>query len=130
MEGESQTAAAREDLIVEKQRGFLLAAVLGGVLTLSGCSQSARKEAGTKDEESGATLFSMYCATCHPNGANVINPPKSLQRLTLAANGITTPEGIVAKIRNPGPRMKRFDPMELSDERARKIADYILETFK
>jgi cytochrome c6 len=111
---------------MEKLRCFLMFACLAGAFLATGCSPSSRTGGG----ESGAALFAANCATCHPNGSNVINPSKSLLRLTLAANGITTPEGIVHRMRNPGPGMKRFDPAELSDEDARKIAAYILATFR
>jgi cytochrome c6 len=50
--------------------------------------------------------------------------------MVLAANGITTTGGIIAKMRDPGPRMKRFTRDDLSDEEARKIAQYVLETFR
>ena len=103
---------------------------LTGVFLSAGCSPSSRTGSGAGGGESGAVLFARNCATCHPDGRNVINPSKTLQRLTLTANGITTPEEIVSRMRNPGPGMKRFDRAELSDDDARKIAEYILATFR
>ena len=113
-----------------EKRIILLPALIAGTLLVTGCSVSPGTNGTTKVAESGAVLFATYCATCHPGGGNVINPSKTLQRLTLAANGITTPEGIIARVRNPGPGMKRFDPEELSDEKARCIAVYVLDAFR
>lgn len=115
---------------MEERSIVLLAALIAGASLVTGCSGSPGTNGTTRDAVSGAVLFATYCATCHPGGGNVINPSKTLQRLTLAANGITTPEGIIARVRNPGPGMKRFDPEELSDEKARSIAVYVLDAFQ
>lgn len=77
----------------------------------------------------GAALFQQHCAVCHPGGKNIINPEKPLDRKALTANGITTPEDIVALTRNPGPGMTPFSPQVLPDKEARQIAEYILATF-
>lgn len=92
----------------------------------AGCNGKASRGSGKSGEE----LFLIHCSGCHPNGGNVKYPPKSLDRMTLAANGITTPAGIVAKMRRPGPGMKPFDREAVSDADARKVAEYVLETFK
>ncbi|QJA06759.1 c-type cytochrome [Thermosulfurimonas marina] len=78
----------------------------------------------------GKALFSRNCGFCHPGGRNVIHPKKTLDRETLLKNGIQGPEGIVEKMRNPGPGMPRFSEKRLSDEEARAIAEYVWETFK
>lgn len=105
----------------------LVMTVLAGFLGCWGCREARNTPAGGL---SGEALFAENCATCHPDGGNVLYPQKSLQRQTLSANGITSPAEIVARMRNPGPRMKRFDRSELSDADARKIADYVLATFR
>ncbi len=115
---------------MENRTGALLPVLLVGTLLATGCSESSRTGGRSEEGEGGAQLFARYCATCHPGGGNILNPSKTLQRLTLAANGITTPEGIVARMRNPGRGMKRFDPEEISDAKGRRIAAYILETFR
>lgn len=92
----------------------------------AGCDGKGSRGSGKSGEE----LFMIHCSGCHPNGGNVKYPQKSLDRMTLAANGITTPAGIVAKMRHPGPGMKPFDREAVSDADARKVAEYILDTFK
>jgi len=84
-------------------------------------------------EESGSTgehLFKNNCAVCHRDGGNVINPEKTLHKEDLDESGIKTPEDIVKIMRNPGPGMRKFSEMDISDEDAKKIAEYVLETFK
>ena len=103
--------------------------LVGAVMLFAGCRESTRAPVKS-DVTGGEALFLQHCAMCHPDGGNVFYPHKSLQKGVLAANGITTPEGIVARMRNPGPRMKRFDKSELDDREAGKIAAYILEAFR
>jgi cytochrome c6 len=78
----------------------------------------------------GALAFEANCAECHPGGKNSVNPAKDLRSATLKANGISTARDIVAKMRQPGPGMTKFDPKELPDQEALEIAEYILATFK
>lgn len=80
--------------------------------------------------KSGEELFKANCAACHPSGGNVINPHKTLFKKDLAANKVMTPADIVKVMRNPGPGMTRFDKKAIPDADAKKIADYIVSTFK
>ena len=77
----------------------------------------------------GEQLFKQYCAACHPDGGNVSDPARNLRRSTLQANRITKPEDIVGIMRKPISRMIRFDAATLSNEDARAIAEYVLESF-
>ncbi len=77
----------------------------------------------------GATKFKEHCAVCHPNGGNIVNPKKTLDSKTLAANGIKTAKDIIAIMRNPGPGMTKFDTKTISDTEAKAIANYILKAF-
>ncbi|MEI8354869.1 MAG: c-type cytochrome [Deltaproteobacteria bacterium] len=77
----------------------------------------------------GELEFKEYCAGCHPNGGNRRNPKKPLGKKSLEGGDIKTVQGIVAKIRNPGPGMTRFDKEAISDKEATEIAEYILKTF-
>jgi len=74
--------------------------------------------------------FEEHCASCHPKGGNIVKPEKSLSKKVMAANGIKTEKDIVAKMRNPGPGMNKFDAKAVSDKEATAIAGYILKTFK
>jgi len=101
----------------------LLAAVC--MTAQAGCGGGGR-ESG----KSGEALFMTYCSGCHPGGGNLKYPQKSLDRVTLAANGITTPEQIVRYMRHPDAGMKAFDRTTISDADARKMAEYVLATFR
>jgi len=104
----------------------ILVASLTTVFLFSSIITGISKGAGP----SGEALFNQYCAVCHPDGGNIINPSFTLHKKELAAHGITKPEGIINKMRNPAPGMTKFDEKTIPDEEARKIAEYILETFK
>lgn len=78
----------------------------------------------------GEQLFKQHCAVCHPDGGNTINPSKPVGKESLASRNITTHEHIVNAMRNPGPGMNKFDESVISDEDARKVAEYMLTTFK
>lgn len=113
---------------VTRRRGALLCLIMISIsLIQSGCSDHSLQEQTTA---SGEALFLRHCAGCHPQGRNLLYPQKDLRRLTLAANGIATPEDIVKVMRNPGKGMTRFDRTTIPDDEARRIANYLLEAFK
>jgi cytochrome c6 len=94
---------------------------------------------GYSKEETGEALFNANCASCHPEGGNILNAGKTLNKKDREANDIITAADIINKMRNPGPvpshpqnwsGMKMFDKYKLSDDKAQKIAEYILTTFK
>ncbi|HKZ16937.1 MAG TPA: c-type cytochrome [Geobacteraceae bacterium] len=97
-------------------------AVAVGFILVSGCSPQTGM--------SGEALFAQYCAGCHPDGRNTINPRKTLDRKSLEANNIKTPGEIVSKMRNPGVGMPRFDRNVITDKDAVKIAEYTLSSFQ
>lgn len=78
----------------------------------------------------GKKEFEEHCAVCHANGGNIINAQKTLGKKSLQANGIKTSKDIIAKMRNPGPGMTKFDEKAISNKEAKAIADYVLKTFK
>jgi cytochrome c6 len=78
----------------------------------------------------GKMGFEKYCAVCHPEGSNIINPAKTLNKSSLAGNGITSRKDIVRIMRHPGPGMTSFGTNVIPDSEAKEIADYILKTFK
>jgi cytochrome c6 len=101
-----------------------LAYLLAGLLMV--VSSSWAEQAG---EKSGKALFEQHCSMCHPNGGNIINPAKTLETRTLEGNGIYNAADIIAILRKPGPGMTPFGKDIIPDDEAKKIADYILETF-
>lgn len=79
--------------------------------------------------KSGEAIFKEHCAICHPDGGNIIKPEMTLHKKHLAAHGIKTADDIIRIMRNPGPGMPKFSENILSNEDAKKIAEYILKTF-
>jgi len=79
---------------------------------------------------SGAELFSLHCAACHPDGGNTINPEKTLHSAGLRANNIRSAEDIVEKMRNPGAGMPKFSQAVIPDREARLIAEHVLAAFR
>lgn len=80
--------------------------------------------------KSGEELYKEHCAVCHPDGGNIINPQKTLHKKAREANNIKSATDIINKMRNPGPGMTKFDKKMISAGDAKKIATYILDTFK
>ncbi len=107
-----------------KRIGFILSVLI--VLGLAVTAVSARDAAKTK---SGEELFKTNCV-CHPDGGNIVNPSKTLHKKDREANGVKKVADVIARMRNPGPGMTRFDQSTIPDRDARKIADYIFKTFK
>ncbi len=86
--------------------------------------------AGDSKKISGEKEFKDHCASCHPDGGNIINPQKTLHKKDREVNNVKTEADIIGKMRKPGPGMTEFDKNTISDEKARAIARYILKTFK
>lgn len=85
--------------------------------------------AGAKGE-AGEELFEQHCSPCHPHGGNVINPDFTLHKKDRDKHGVKTAADIMGKMRHPGPGMMQFTKETVSDKDAKKIADYVLKTFK
>jgi cytochrome c6 len=100
---------------------FLVSAV--AILALA--AFTAAKEQGIN----GESLFKRYCSICHVDGGNNVNPQKTLHKKDREANGVKKAADIVAKMRNPGPGMTKFDEQTVPDKDAKAIAEYILKTF-
>jgi cytochrome c6 len=79
---------------------------------------SAASAAGNGEE-----IFKAKCASCHPDGGNIINPKETLK-------GLKDSKKIVSKIRKGGGGMTAFDAKTVSDTDAKAVADYIIKTFK
>jgi cytochrome c6 len=95
-----------------------------GVLALTALATSSY--AATK----GADLFKEKCASCHPDGGNIVNAQKTLKKKELAKNKLNGVADIVKYMRKPGPGMPAFDDKALPEKDAKAIAEYIIKTFK
>ncbi len=77
----------------------------------------------------GEAKFKELCAMCHPDGGNIINSKKTLNKKDREAHGIKSAAEIIKIIRTPGPGMLAFDAKTVPDKDANEIAQYILKTF-
>jgi cytochrome c6 len=89
---------------------------------------SALPVAGMAQYDSKAD-FEMFCSGCHPDGGNPVNPAKTLRRMDREANGIKRADDIVKIMRRPGQGMRTFTKKDISNKRARALAEYILVTY-
>ena len=94
------------------------------------CTFATVITAKEQGKEKGEALYKQYCATCHPDGGNIVNPQKTLHVTDREAHNIRKPADIIEKMRNPGPGMIRFDEKTILDKEASEIAEYILKTIK
>ena len=74
-------------------------------------------------ETGGEAIFKAKCASCHPDGGNIIKPKETLK-------GIKSPKKIITQVRKGGGGMPAFDAKAISDADAKLLADYIIKTFK
>jgi cytochrome c6 len=117
---------------IDMPKAFLRTALVlsaAGLLLAAGLEKAQGLAGQESAQQAGQALFEQHCAVCHPNGGNIINPDKPLDRAALTRNGITDAAAIVAIMRKPAPGMLTFGPDILSEAEAEKIADYILDTF-
>jgi cytochrome c6 len=71
----------------------------------------------------GEAIFKAKCASCHPDGGNIMNPKETLK-------GMKSSKEIIRKVRKGGGGMTAFDAKAVSDADAKLVADYIIKTFK
>jgi len=89
-------------------------------VVVSVCMMSAAAFAAVN---SGETIFKAKCASCHPDGGNVIKPKETIK-------GIKNAKKIITQVRKGGGGMPAFDAKAISDADAKLLADYIMKTFK
>lgn len=97
------------------KKSILMAAV---VLSVSMMSTAAFAAAN-----SGEAIFKAKCASCHPDGGNIMKPAETLK-------GMKDSKKIITQIRKGGGGMPAFDVKAISDADAKKLAGYIIKTFK
>jgi cytochrome c6 len=73
--------------------------------------------------ETGEAIYKAKCASCHPDGGNIIKGKKSIK-------GIKDANTITKKMRAGGGGMPVFDAKAISDADAKSVSDYIVKTFK
>lgn len=92
-----------------------------GIITVAACI--GMMSVASFATETGETIFKAKCASCHPDGGNIIKPKESIK-------GIKDTKKITKKIRKGGGGMPAFDAKAVSDADAKSVADYIVKTFK
>ena len=95
-------------------------AVLCTIVALAGTIGAGSVFAAQK---SGEAVFKEKCASCHPDGGNIMNPKEQLK-------GLKDTKKIVGKIRKGGGGMPVFDQKAVPDADAKAVAEYIVKTFK
>lgn len=103
---------------------------MGIFVALVVCSSAVYVFAEKGSTKTGEEKFKALCSVCHPEGENVMNPKKTLHKQDREANNVKTEDDIVARMRNPGPGMTKFDEKTVSNKDAHAIAGYILKTFQ
>ena len=112
-----------------KNRNKTATYLLAGALCLFAFSAfgGMAQAAGSKI---GEAEFKEHCAACHAGGGNIIKPNKTLSKKDREKSGIKTTKDIIRIMRKPGEGMTAFDKKILPDKEAKKIAEYIITTFK
>lgn len=106
-------------------------AIISVVTVFAAAALAAPAFAGDSPKgKTGEGLFKDHCAVCHPDGGNIVNAQKTLHKADREANGVKKAADVVKLMRNPGPGMSKFDKETISDKDAKKIAEYVLKTFK
>ena len=77
----------------EMKKVVMCSVVIVAILALAvaGIAKEAEKK-------SGEELFKQHCAACHPDGKNIINPKKTLNKKDLEANFIPSFLQVVGEI--------------------------------
>ncbi|MFA7403419.1 MAG: c-type cytochrome [Pelobacteraceae bacterium] len=96
------------------KKGFTTLATLFAIALFTSAAVAADK---------GEAIFKEKCASCHPDGGNIIKPSETLK-------GIKDPAKIIKKARKGGGGMPAFDSKAISDADAKLLAKYIIKTFK
>ena len=110
--------------IVNKMNTYLLTLTLGMFVF------TAFTDMAQANSKIGEVEFKQYCAACHADGGNIINPAKTLSKMDREKNGIKTTKDIIQIMRRPGEGMSMFDEKTLPDAVANMISEYIITTYK
>jgi cytochrome c6 len=73
--------------------------------------------------DAGEAIFKAKCASCHPDGGNIMKPKETLK-------GLKDSKKIITQVRKGGGGMPAFDAKAISDADAKLLANYIMKTFK
>ncbi|MEE9345183.1 MAG: c-type cytochrome [Methylococcales bacterium] len=74
-------------------------------------------------------VFDQYCASCHSNGGNIMNPEKTLSQDHLTKNGTDNIGSISALVTAGKTPMPAFGK-QLSDKEIADVAKYVIDQAK
>jgi cytochrome c6 len=97
------------------KKGIILATVVVSVGMMSAVAFAA--------EDGGEAIFKAKCASCHPDGGNIMKPKATLK-------GLKNTKKIITQVRKGGGGMPAFDAKAISDADTKLLADYVVKTFK
>lgn len=101
----------------------LCTAILGIAIALYAFSATPVSAA---DTGTGAKLFEIHCAGCHPQGGNIIRRGKTLKQAALQKNKVDTLEAIATLVNNGKNNMPAFKDRRSSAE-INEVSAYVLE---
>ena len=115
-----RTHPQKEDnYLIERENGMKKRIVLAAVVVCVSMMSAAAFAAG----DAGEAVFKAKCASCHPDGGNIMKPKAT-------PKGIKDSKKIIKQVRKGGGGMPAFDAKAVSDADAKLLADYIIKTFK
>jgi cytochrome c6 len=95
---------------------------VGGYLTLPQAAVAGQASAA---DPSGSQVFATYCAPCHPNGGNTIDPNKPLQ----GAPELGSYSSFKSFVRQSHKPMPPFTSSEISDADLQKLYNYLSSAY-
>jgi cytochrome c6 len=116
----SQHASTKRTTTCIEKENTMKRNIMTATVVLSVCMMSTAVFAAAN---SGETIFKEKCASCHPDGGNVMKPKETIK-------GIKSSKKIITQVRKGGGGMPAFDAKAISDADAKLLADYIMKTFK
>ena len=96
------------------------------ILTLIITSFSDNYSSLALDTSQGTKIFTVYCAGCHPHGANIIRRGKNLKKRALKRNGVDSLEAIAYLVANGKNNMSAFKD-RLTEQQIKQVAAYVLQ---
>ena len=107
--------------------GFLVVGVFVGCLGVTSAVYPQAAQAATEmATPDGSALFAVHCASCHPQGKNIIRRGKSLQQRALKRYGYDTEAAIAQIITQGKPPMSSYGE-RFSPEEIQSLARYVLD---
>ncbi len=96
------------------------------VLITIGLSISLQFPALAINSNNGADIFEIHCASCHPNGNNIIRRGKNLKLRTLRRRKLDSVEAIAELVTQGKNNMSAYND-RLSPQEIQAVSAYVLQ---